>query len=96
MALPLDVRDVAAIERCAITASERMGRLDSLVYLAAIATTEPGKFLAIDDVTPEAWDEFAMVNLRGGFFATRAFTRACGAGGNVVLAGSLDGHKPVP
>lgn len=96
MALPLDVRDVAAIERCSVTASERLGGLDALVYLAAIGTTEPGRFLAIDDVTPEAWDEFATVNLRGAFFAARAFARVCNAGGNVVLAGSIDGHKPVP
>lgn len=95
MALSLDVRDVSSIERCAGDAHERLGGLDALVYLAAIGTTEPGKFLAIDDVTAESWDEFSAVNLRGAFFATRAFARRC-SGGNVVLAGSIDGHKPVP
>ncbi len=95
--MQLDVRDVAAVERVAREASERLGGLDALVYLAAIGTTEPGRFIALDDVTVESWDEFSAVNLRGAFFATRAFSRVCVAsGGNVVLAGSIDGHKPVP
>lgn len=97
----LDVRDAAAIEAAAMGARDVLGGLDAMVYLAAIGTTDPGRFLALDDVTPEAWDEFAAVNLRGAFFASRAFARAVdganGANGaNIVLAGSIDGHKPVP
>lgn len=94
----LDVRDVAAIEAAAKGARDALGGLDAMIYLAAIGTTEPGRFLALDDVTPEAWDEFSAVNLRGAFFASRAFARAIdGANGaNIVLAGSIDGHKPVP
>lgn len=97
---PLDVRDVAAIEGAALAAREALGGLDAMIYLAAIGTTDPGRFLALDDVTPEAWDEFAAINLRGAFFASRAFARAIDgaapSGGNIVLAGSIDGHKPVP
>ncbi len=96
-AIALDVRDVPAVEAAAKTARDKLGGLDAMVYLAAIGTTQPGSFLSLDDVTPEAWDEFSAINLRGAFFATRAFSRVCdGAGGNVVLAGSIDGHKPVP
>ncbi|MDP3276736.1 MAG: SDR family oxidoreductase [Deltaproteobacteria bacterium] len=95
-ATQLDVRDVDAIERAADAAVAHMGGLDALVYLAAIGTTT-GTYMALDEVTAESWDAFEAVNLRGAFFAARAFARRCdSAGGDVVFAGSIDGHKPVP
>lgn len=94
-AMFLDVRDVPSIELAASRAKATLGALDGLVYLAAIATNT-GRFLAFDDVTPESWDELSAVNLRGAFFAARAFARSCSDGGNIVCAGSIDGHKPVP
>jgi NAD(P)-dependent dehydrogenase (short-subunit alcohol dehydrogenase family) len=109
-AMALDVRDVSAIERAAQTATELLGTLDAMVYLAAIGTTEPGRLLSFDEVTAHQWDALSEVNLRGAFFAARAFSRVCaqramGSAGsvangetaaNIVLAGSIDGHKPVP
>ncbi|MBL8685772.1 MAG: SDR family oxidoreductase [Myxococcales bacterium] len=94
-AMFLDVRDVSSIEAAAARANEVLGSIDALVYLAAIAT-DTGRFLAMDDVTQESWDQLSAVNLRGAFFTTRAFARRCDRGGNVVFAGSIDGHKPVP
>jgi 3-oxoacyl-[acyl-carrier protein] reductase len=91
----LDVRDAPSIDAAAQRARDILGSLDALVYLAARATNT-GRFLAMEDVSPEGWDELSAVNLRGAFFATRAFARRCEAGGNVVFAGSIDGHKPVP
>ncbi len=93
----LDVRDVSAIEPAIIQAKLQLGSLDSLIYLSAIGSAEPPKFYELDDVTPAVWDEFSTINLRGAFFAAQAFARHCNAtGANVVFAGSIDGHKPVP
>lgn len=93
----LDVRDVNAIEAVILQAKSQLGGLDALVYLAAIGTTEAPRFLEINDVTVAAWDEFATINLRGAFFAAQAFAKHCNStGANIVFAGSIDGHKPVP
>jgi 3-oxoacyl-[acyl-carrier protein] reductase len=93
----LDVRNTDEIEAVILQAKSQFSSLDALIYLAAIGSTEGAKFLQINDVSPKAWDEFAAINLKGAFFSAQSFARHCSSqGANIVFAGSIDGHKPVP
>lgn len=75
--LPLDVRDVSALDAFVARAAEMLGGLDALVNNAGISLHERG-FL---DVGPRQFDDQFDTNLRGGFFLTQAFVRHCAAAG---------------
>ncbi len=86
-ALPVDLRDVAAVGRLADTVVARLGALDVLVNNAAVNLDR-----SLFDVTEAAWDDLMATNLRGLFFACQAAARHMrerGAGTIVNLASIL-------
>jgi NAD(P)-dependent dehydrogenase (short-subunit alcohol dehydrogenase family) len=88
-ALPLDVRDLASIERCVADAAAN-GRLDILVNNAGVNVQK----LAFD-VTESDWDTVVDTNLKGVFFVAQAAGRVMRdqspAGGCMVNIASIMG-----
>ncbi|HYM84905.1 MAG TPA: 3-oxoacyl-ACP reductase family protein [Candidatus Dormibacteraeota bacterium] len=70
IAVPLDRRDRASIERAVATTVEGFGRIDILVNNAGLGTNHDAL-----DATEEEWDELFAVNVRGLFFACQSAGR---------------------
>jgi len=89
-ALPLDVRDLAQIERCVTDAREIAGRIDILVNNAGVNVR---RFAF--DVSEADWDAVLDVNLKGVFFMAQAVGRVMRdqqpAGGSIVNMASVMG-----
>ncbi len=66
------------------TVREERGRIDALVLNAGIS--EPA---TLADQTPEHFDRHFAINVRGAVFGMQAAIGAMGAGGSVVLMGSI-------
>ena len=83
--LPCDLRDVAALRAAVAEAQGRLGPITVLVNNAAHDERH-----AIEQVTPEYWDERFAVNLRHQFFAAQAVApgMATAGGGSIVNLGS--------
>jgi NAD(P)-dependent dehydrogenase (short-subunit alcohol dehydrogenase family) len=83
--LPTDLRDVAALRDAVADARARLGPIRVLVNNAAHDERH-----ALDQVTPEYWDERFAVNLRHQFFAAQAVApdMAAAGGGAIVNLGS--------
>ncbi|MEN3346464.1 MAG: D-xylose 1-dehydrogenase [Bradyrhizobium sp.] len=81
-----DLRDIAALRRAIAAIREALGPITILVNNAARDDRH-----AIEDVTPEYWDERFAVNLKHQFFAAQAvapdMTRA--GGGAIINIGSV-------
>lgn len=67
LALPLDVRDLASIQRVVDATMETYGRIDILVNNAGLNIQQ----MAVE-VTEEAWDTVLDTNLKGVFFCCQA------------------------
>ncbi len=81
------VADASAPEdllRVMTTVREERGRIDALVLNAGIS--EPA---TLADQTPEHFDRHFAINVRGAVFGMQAAIGAMGAGGSVVLMGSI-------
>ena len=89
-ALPLDVRDLAQIERCAADAQQITGRIDILVNNAGVNVR---RFAF--DVTESDWDTVLDVNLKGVFFMAQAAGRVMRdqqpSGGSIINMSSVMG-----
>lgn len=87
-ALQADLSDVAQAEHLADAALAQWGRLDGLVNSSGVWGATP-----IGEATPEQWDQFVNLNLRGAFFLTQravpALRAARGAVVNIADAGAL-------
>jgi len=83
--LPCDLRDIAALRAAVAEARSRLGPITVLVNNAAHDERH-----AIEQVTPEYWDERFAVNLRHQFFAAQAVApeMAAAGGGSIVNLGS--------
>jgi len=93
---PLDVTDIAAIDRFFGGLTETHGRLDILVNNAGIEDVRPS--LEMDEAL---WDRILDTNLKGAFFCARAaaeLMRANGAerGGSILNLCSLTSEVGVP
>jgi NAD(P)-dependent dehydrogenase (short-subunit alcohol dehydrogenase family) len=81
-----DLRDIGALKRAVAAIREALGPITILVNNAARDDRH-----AIEDVTPEYWDERIAVNLKHQFFAAQAvapdMTQA--GGGSIVNMGSV-------
>jgi len=101
-ALPLDVRDVAAIDRTLGELAETFGRIDALINCAAVGvtSTRPGAngHEQMIEVSEEGWDAMLAVNTKASYFAVRRLAALVPdrTAVNVVLLGSIDGVKPAP
>jgi NAD(P)-dependent dehydrogenase (short-subunit alcohol dehydrogenase family) len=83
--VPLDMKDVDAIDRLAAVLNKRHGRLDVLVGNAAIL----GPLSPLAHVEPKAWDDVMAVNLTANWRLIRAFDpllRASDAGRAVFVS----------
>ncbi len=81
-----DVRDVAALQRAIGDAEAAWGAVRVLVNNAARDDRH-----ALEDVTPEYWDNSLAVNLRHHFFAAQAVApgMAAAGGGAIINMGSV-------
>lgn len=86
--IEVDVSKVNDMERMVKTTVQTYGKLNILFNHAGIA----GPY-GIDDVTEEAWERCMMVNIKGGFFATKFAIpemRKIG-GGSIIFTASTVG-----
>jgi NAD(P)-dependent dehydrogenase (short-subunit alcohol dehydrogenase family) len=83
---PCDLRDIDALRAAVDTVRERLGPVDVLVNNAAHDERH-----ALDEVTPEYWDDRMAVNLRHQFFAAQAVypDMERSGGGAIVNLGSV-------
>lgn len=90
VAVPLDVRELPAIQHAVETTLDAFGRLDILINNAGLNVRQ-----AAFDVTEDAWDTVLDVNLKGLFFmaqcAARAMRDQSPAGGCIVNIASIMG-----
>jgi NAD(P)-dependent dehydrogenase (short-subunit alcohol dehydrogenase family) len=87
--LPVDLRDIAALQQAVATVGERLGPVSVLVNNAAHDERH-----RIEDVTVEFWEDRMQVNLRHQFFAAQAvlpMMRAAGSG-SIINMGSVSWH----
>lgn len=86
IALPLDVRDHASIQRFADAARDAAGDLDILVNNAGCNVRKPAL-----DVTWDDWNLILETNLRGSFFLAQAAARSMVARryGRIINIGSV-------
>ncbi len=84
--LPCDLRDIPALRSAIAQAAEALGPIRILINNAAHDERH-----AIDEVTPEYWDDRMAVNLRHQFFAVQAVHKgmAEAGGGAIVNLGSV-------
>jgi NAD(P)-dependent dehydrogenase (short-subunit alcohol dehydrogenase family) len=91
--VPCDLRDTSALAAAVRSAESRFGGVDILLNNAARDDRH-----ALDDITPEYWDERIATNLRHLFFAAQAVVPAMRAaeGGAIVNIGSISWHLGLP
>ena len=77
VAIEMDLRDRASIERAVAATVGRFGRIDILVNNAGLGTNHDAL-----DATEEEWDELFAVNVRGLFFACQSAGRRMVAQGH--------------
>jgi len=101
-AWPLDVRSVPDLERLIDQVANAWDGLDAFVQCAGVGlTVAPAAgpvHHTMEQVDEQAWDWMQQVHAKCAFFAARRVATHLrhGAGGNIVLIGSIDGVKPVP
>ncbi len=90
---PCDVRDIAALRSTLETVEKEWGAIGVLVNNAARDDRH-----AIEDVTPEFWDERQAVNLRHHFFAAQSVApgMARQGGGSIINMGSVSWMRATP
>jgi NAD(P)-dependent dehydrogenase (short-subunit alcohol dehydrogenase family) len=82
--LPSDAAHLDDVQALARTLKTRAGHIDVLFVNAGIA-----RFLPIENVTPQAFDEQFGVNVRGAYFTIQQILPLMGSGGSIVLTTSV-------
>jgi 3-oxoacyl-[acyl-carrier protein] reductase len=78
MTVRADVRDAAALERCATEIRAKLGRIDACI---ANAGKWPSEHAELHELSPERLRDTLEVNLLGALFTARAFLQALAASG---------------
>jgi NAD(P)-dependent dehydrogenase (short-subunit alcohol dehydrogenase family) len=88
-----DVRDIAALRAVLAAIDKNWGAITVLVNNAARDDRH-----AVEDVTPEYWDDRLAVNLRHHFFAAQAVApgMARAGGGSIINLGSVSWMRGTP
>jgi NAD(P)-dependent dehydrogenase (short-subunit alcohol dehydrogenase family) len=95
ISVKVDVRVEADVEKAVATAVERFGRLD--IMFANAGRSLPGG-CALEDATPEQWDDVNHTVFRGVFFSGKHACRQMRTqgGGNIVVTLSAAGLNAYP
>jgi 3-oxoacyl-[acyl-carrier protein] reductase len=93
-AIPCDVTNLASVEATAERVAKSFGRVDILVNNAGIG----GFNSPLYELPPEDWDRILNTNLRGVYYAIRAFAPLMirARSGHVINISSLTGKNPLP
>lgn len=92
--IPCDVTVLHQLEYVATRVDSTFGRVDILVNNAGIG----GFNSALHELPPEEWDQILNTNLRGVYFAIRAFAPAMirARSGHIINISSLAGKNALP
>ena len=90
LAIQSDTSKIQDIENLAAKIKERFGKVDILFANAGI-----GKFVPIEQVTPEHFDELFDTNVRGLFFTIQKILPLMGKNGSIILNASVAGSKGI-
>jgi len=85
-----DIRDEDFNESVAAGMLERFGGVDTWICNAGVS---PG-VTTVAETTAAAWREILDVNLTGTFLGARAGAAVMGAGGRIIVTGSVLGERP--
>lgn len=91
LAIRTDVSRVADITRAMEQIRASLGRIDVLFVNAGIA-----KFVPLEDVTEEMFDETMSINLKGAYFTVQKAIPLLSNGAAVVLNASISAHVGMP
>ena len=91
VALQVDVRDAAAVERAVNEAAEALGGLTGMCNNAGTGSIAP-----LHETTPSSWERTVGVNLAGVFHGIRAAAplMLIAGGGAIVNTASISGRRP--
>jgi NAD(P)-dependent dehydrogenase (short-subunit alcohol dehydrogenase family) len=87
---PGDVRDADFNEAVADRMADRFGGVDVWICNAGVSA----EVAASADMSAAAWREIIDVNLTGTFLGARAGAARMGAGGRIIVTGSVLGDRP--
>jgi NAD(P)-dependent dehydrogenase (short-subunit alcohol dehydrogenase family) len=93
-AIPCDVTNLASVEGVARRVEASYKRLDILINNAGIG----GFSTPLHQLPPDAWDQILNTNLRGVYYAIRAFAPAMirARSGHIINISSLAGKNALP
>ena len=89
-----DISNLASVEAMAASVEQNFQRLDILVNNAGVGSISA----PLHEMTPEEWEKVLNTNLKGVFYAIRAFapTMIRAKAGHIVNISSLAGKNPLP
>jgi 3-oxoacyl-[acyl-carrier protein] reductase len=92
--LPCDVTDLRSLEAAAAQVDQTLGRIDILVNNAGVG----GFGGPLHQLPPESWDQVLNTNLRGVYYAIRAFAPMMirARAGHIINISSLAGKNALP
>ncbi|MCP5146345.1 MAG: SDR family oxidoreductase [Gammaproteobacteria bacterium] len=90
-AIQSDIAVLAQIDNVVAAVKAKFGRIDVLFVNAGV-----GRFMPLESVTEQDWDEIQHINLKGPFFAVQKCVPLMGHGGSIVLTSSIGHAKGLP